>query len=604
MLERQDEALPSGGSSPVASNHRRSLTFSLVGILLLIGMLLGWTLTLAWADHPPAYATGSGGDQYRTYLPVIGKGYDPTPPDATATDTPTASVSPTTTPRVSLTPTPTFSPTPTPTPTASGHELLVFNWNGPVPKEHHGMPSHLPPWHEANGSWISPINYAGGTLHFRAEIFDQPVAQNMNLQFCFWQFDGSRLECGPQRYVPGNPGNVATWSQRVQDMWTQGAPINWAVPRDQTGIVIKNLAGQPVSDLEGWDWNGEDPDAWYPLDMSFMVVVVEAGAVFSGWESYIGLPPQPTTVVRHTPSVTPTPSITPTPTPSPTLFPGEELVVFDWNKPVTKADHGFPWDYPPMASANGNWTQPTNFAEGTLHFRAEIRSQPVAQDMRLQFCFWQYGTSREECGTVAQVMGNPGNIVTWSCNMEDMWKLDEEINWADARDRNGAAIKTNTELPVSDYAGWNWNGENPDRWYPLDMRFTVVVVEKGAAFSGWGNYTGPATPTPSLTPTKTTTPTTTNTNEPSPTSTVTPSTTVSPTPTGTGTSTPTSTPTGTGTSTFTPTPTDTGTPTMTLTPTNTNTPVPGPTETFTPTPTATDTHTPTPTPTYTDTPTP
>ena len=43
-----------------------------------------------------------------------------------------------------------------------------------------------------------------------------------------------------------------------------------------------------------------------------------------------------------------------------------DLVVFDWNKPVTTTQKGFPWDNPPMASANGNWTSPINFAEGTL----------------------------------------------------------------------------------------------------------------------------------------------------------------------------------------------------------------------------------------------
>ena len=49
-------------------------------------------------------------------------------------------------------------------------------------------------------------------------------------------------------------------------------------------------------------------------------------------------------------------------------------------------------------------------------------------------------------------------------------------------------MRNRYNLPVSDKQGWNWNGENPDNWYPLDLRFTVVVVEKGAGFSGWDNY--------------------------------------------------------------------------------------------------------------------
>ena len=37
-----------------------------------------------------------------------------------------------------------------------------------------------------------------------------------------------------------------------------------------------------------------------------------------------------------------------------------ELLIFDWNKPVTTAQKGFPWDKPPKQ--NGNWVSPVNYA--------------------------------------------------------------------------------------------------------------------------------------------------------------------------------------------------------------------------------------------------
>ena len=165
----------------------------------------------------------------------------------------------------------------------------------------------------------------------------------------------------------------------------------------------------------------------------------------------------------------------------------EELLVFDWNKPVTTSNKGFPWDSPPMASANGNWTSPVNYAEGTLYYRVEIRSQPVAQNMKLQFCFWQdmnlHPNHLENCGPTNNVVGTPGTVVTWSASVAGMWKLNGvPIDWTRARDRNGVAIKNSSGQPVSDYAGWNWNGEDPAEWYPLDMRFTVVVVSKNGSF--------------------------------------------------------------------------------------------------------------------------
>jgi hypothetical protein len=168
---------------------------------------------------------------------------------------------------------------------------------------------------------------------------------------------------------------------------------------------------------------------------------------------------------------------------------GNNLLVFDWNKAVTEADRGFPKNDPPLASANGNWFTPINYAEGTFHLRAQIRSQPVAKDMRLQLCIWQYQFALETCTKLVNVRGTPGNVVTWSQVIPDMWKLNgKPIDWANPRQRYGIAIKNTKGQPVSNFQGWNWYGENPKQWYPLDMRFTVVVVPKGGTFSGWNNF--------------------------------------------------------------------------------------------------------------------
>ncbi len=197
----------------------------------------------------------------------------------------------------------------------------------------------------------------------------------------------------------------------------------------------------------------------------------------------------PTTTATATPTATLKPTKTPKPTATPTNTPapGDEMLVFDWNKPVTVDDHGFPWDKPPLA--NGDWTQPINFAQGTLYLRVEIFDQPQPQDMRLQFCFWQANNTLENCTHLVAVSGQTGTVVTWSEAVKDLYKKDgQPIDWASPRTRNGVGIKNNKGLPVSDFSGWAWNGEDPADWYPLDMRFTVVVVEKGAGFSGWDNY--------------------------------------------------------------------------------------------------------------------
>lgn len=166
-----------------------------------------------------------------------------------------------------------------------------------------------------------------------------------------------------------------------------------------------------------------------------------------------------------------------------------ELLVYDWNRPVTIANRGFPWNQPPLASANGDWTTPINYAQGTFYIRTIIRSQPVSQSMRLQFCIWQTNLTLETCTSTRSVQGNPGVVVTSSQTISSMWKKNGvPINWDSPRQRYGVAIKNTASNPVSNFSGWNWFGENPNEWYPLDMRYTVVVVPQGGTFSGWQNY--------------------------------------------------------------------------------------------------------------------
>lgn len=183
---------------------------------------------------------------------------------------------------------------------------------------------------------------------------------------------------------------------------------------------------------------------------------------------------------------------------------GNELLVMDFNRPVTQEDRGFPGaEKEPVSGSpaerilpgsNENWELPVNFAEGTLHFRTLIRRQPVAQEMSLKFCISQddvlgVPAGLEACSPLKPISGNSGTIVSWSVPVESLTKKDgNPLDWTRSRERFSFSINNLNGEPVSDLDGWNWQGEDPGDWYPLDMRFTVVAVAKGQAFSGWNNY--------------------------------------------------------------------------------------------------------------------
>ena len=157
-----------------------------------------------------------------------------------------------------------------------------------------------------------------------------------------------------------------------------------------------------------------------------------------------------------------------------------ELNVFEWDREVTQNQHGFPNNTPPRE--NYDYTGFPNYAQGTLYFRAEVISQPVPQTgMKIQLCYWQEldgdNFALEACANLVTVAGTAGNIVCWDTPIGGMWKKDGvPIDWTRPRYRIGLAIKNAQKLPVSDYNGWNWNGEDPEDWYPLDLHFTAILV--------------------------------------------------------------------------------------------------------------------------------
>jgi len=168
-------------------------------------------------------------------------------------------------------------------------EALMYDLNRAVTTKDRGFPRDQPPRSSGNGNWLSPVNFAQGTVYYRIEIRRQPQPQKMQVQLCIWQ-DAFALEnCGQRVRLTGNPGTVITWSQPVEQMWKKGGKsIDWSRPRLRYGLSFKTANGRPMSPLKGWNWSGQNPQKWFPLDMRFTAVVVAKGATFGGWSRYVG----------------------------------------------------------------------------------------------------------------------------------------------------------------------------------------------------------------------------------------------------------------------------------------------------------------------------
>lgn len=164
-----------------------------------------------------------------------------------------------------------------------------------------------------------------------------------------------------------------------------------------------------------------------------------------------------------------------------------EMLIYDWNKPITINEGGFAMDKTSVYLSQ-NWLQPVNYSDGQLYFRAEIRSvQKDQPGMKLGFCFWQSG-GRENCKG-NDVPGVPGTVRIWNYSPHNMWKKNNiEIDWSAPRVKMGFSVRDAENHPVSNKTSTDWGGNDPADWYPMDLRFQVVLVPPGQSFSGWENY--------------------------------------------------------------------------------------------------------------------
>lgn len=174
----------------------------------------------------------------------------------------------------------------------------------------------------------------------------------------------------------------------------------------------------------------------------------------------------------------------------------QELLFFDMDMVVTKEMRGFPKGNTAPELNNCDWTHPVDYTKGTVHVRLEIRSAPKANCLQPSFAIW---TKDAEAVSPMGILGRP--MVEFTPNPDDIaigyasfpfseWIEygSQKTDWSECRTKMGPVFKSCDGKFISDNNNWGWGGKDPDDWYPMDMRFTCVVVAESATFSGWEKY--------------------------------------------------------------------------------------------------------------------
>jgi len=195
------------------------------------------------------------------------------------------------------------------------------------------------------------------------------------------------------------------------------------------------------------------------------------------------------------------------------LLQAQEMLFFDMDRVITKADRGFPKGNIAPAGNNGDWSQPVNYLEGTVHVRVEARSTPKPFSLQPSWAIWMPGKDKNGKSREPVVPYSARPTMNFTPDPEDVSVKTASFSMSDWLYYNGASIDDFIEPRVtmgpvikagsasgggfiSDHSNFNWGGMDPDDVYPMDMRYSLVVVAPGSTFSGWDNYIGETVPEP------------------------------------------------------------------------------------------------------------
>ena len=163
-----------------------------------------------------------------------------------------------------------------------------------------------------------------------------------------------------------------------------------------------------------------------------------------------------------------------------------------------------------------NWKSPYDFQNGQFYFRYEIINQPELsgggyQPFGLSFCIWgsYNGDTWKETCTDIHYFNGPGSVVTHNESPTTWWVHPYgNIDWTDLsklwRFGNPFWYDSQYLLASPSYCtnapSWVWTDER-SKFFPLDIRITIVAVAQGHSFSGWDYYLNGSTPNRMPTPT-------------------------------------------------------------------------------------------------------
>jgi tetratricopeptide (TPR) repeat protein len=132
-----------------------------------------------------------------------------------------------------------------------------------------------------------------------------------------------------------------------------------------------------------------------------------------------------------------------------------------------------------------DWQTPTNYAEGVVYQRLEVSRKPSTETVTYQLCLVPNDdiAIKPACSRAGGLEFSDIGVYTSQQPIKEFYQYDN-INWSRGisnlmvilRDKNGNPVDTVFSKERK---------QNLDLYYPMEVRYSVVIVPKGGAFQGW-----------------------------------------------------------------------------------------------------------------------
>jgi tetratricopeptide (TPR) repeat protein len=158
--------------------------------------------------------------------------------------------------------------------------------------------------------------------------------------------------------------------------------------------------------------------------------------------------------------------------------------IYTYERPAVE-DSGAVSFFAAAEDARQNWQTPTNYAEGVIYQRLEVSRKPSNEIVTYQLCLVPNDdiSVKPTCSRAEELEFNDIGVYESQQPLKEFYQYDN-IDWRKGISNLMVILRDKDGNPI-DTAFARESGQNLDLYYPMNVRYSVVLVPPGGSFLGW-----------------------------------------------------------------------------------------------------------------------